>query len=134
MDVDDAANIGIRAEEEGKDGSENAVDLNAIPPVDETNGREGSQEALFMSEGSDEDEEAARSAEPGVVPGEDDKKKLAMDTSYEGFSIYGRILCLVVKRKGVVKGKVIAGGTGQAMMEDFIASTQAAREGRVLED
>ncbi|KAI7587028.1 hypothetical protein KC346_g17328, partial [Hortaea werneckii] len=31
---------------------------------------------------------------------EDDKKKLAMNTSYDGFSIYGRILCLVVKRKG----------------------------------
>ncbi|KAI1177374.1 hypothetical protein F4777DRAFT_214252 [Nemania sp. FL0916] len=48
---------------------------------------------------------------------EDDKKKLAMDVSYEGFSIYGRVLCLVVKRRDV-------SGRGQAMMENFILSTQ----------
>ena len=54
----------------------------------------------------------------------DDKKKMAMDTSYEGFAIYGRVLCLVVKRRDR-KGKgpaSIAGG--QAMMEDWITSTQ----------
>jgi hypothetical protein len=54
----------------------------------------------------------------------DDKKKMAMDTSYDGFAIYGRVLCLVVKRKDK-KGKgpaALAGG--QAMMEDWITSTQ----------
>lgn len=54
----------------------------------------------------------------------DDKKKLALRTSYDGFSIYGRILCLVVKRRGNAKGKDLAGGAGQAMMEEWIASTQ----------
>lgn len=77
----------------------------------------------------------------------DDKKKLAMDISYEGFSIYGRVLCLVVKRRGGGagagdKGKGVAaaagggerGGSraaqasgaprGQAMMENWITSTQ----------
>ena len=34
-----------------------------------------------------------------VDEGEDEKKKMAMDTTYEGFAIYGRVLCLVVKRK-----------------------------------
>jgi len=54
----------------------------------------------------------------------DDKKKMAMDTSYDGFSIYGRVLCLVVKRKDK-KGKGPAGMSGgQAMMEDWITSTQ----------
>ena len=54
----------------------------------------------------------------------DDKKKMAMDTSYDGFSIYGRVLCLVVKRKDK-KGKGPAGSIGgQAMMEDWITSTQ----------
>ncbi|KAG4218654.1 hypothetical protein PC116_g32866, partial [Phytophthora cactorum] len=73
---------------------------------------------------------------------DDDKKKLAMDISYEGFSIYGRVLCLVVKRR---EGNIGAGpqpagrgrtsgtggthatkhgGGGQAMMENFIISTQ----------
>jgi hypothetical protein len=50
----------------------------------------------------------------------DDKKKLAMSTTYEGFAIYGRVLCLVVKRKDS-KGKRTE---GQVMMEDWIASTQ----------
>ncbi|KAI0011931.1 hypothetical protein F4779DRAFT_144040 [Xylariaceae sp. FL0662B] len=71
---------------------------------------------------------------------DDDKKKLAMDISYEGFSIYGRVLCLVVKRREGAgpqpagrsgKGTSAAGGKGstkpgggQAMMENFIISTQ----------
>ncbi|KAF4632079.1 hypothetical protein G7Y89_g6041 [Cudoniella acicularis] len=53
----------------------------------------------------------------------DDKKKMAMDTSYDGFSIYGRVLCLVVKRKDK-KGKAPVSIGGQAMMEDWITSTQ----------
>jgi hypothetical protein len=66
----------------------------------------------------------------------DDKKKLAMDISYEGFAIYGRVLCLVVKRRD---GSGARGGSatalsgaksqtgrpgGQAMMESWITSTQ----------
>ncbi|KAE8446331.1 hypothetical protein EG329_012080 [Mollisiaceae sp. DMI_Dod_QoI] len=55
----------------------------------------------------------------------DDKKKMAMDTTYDGFAIYGRVLCLVVKRKDK-KGKGPAGslGNGQATMEQWITSTQ----------
>lgn len=66
----------------------------------------------------------------------DDKKKMAFDISYEGFAIYGRVLCLVVKRRGV--GSNLAGGPpgaaqtgrpgGQAMMENWIASTQMPPE------
>lgn len=62
----------------------------------------------------------------------DDKKKLAMDISYEGFAIYGRVLCLIVKRRDVEKtvtgpssGKALtAQPGGQAMMENWITSTQ----------
>ncbi|KAI9681997.1 MAG: hypothetical protein M1817_000051 [Caeruleum heppii] len=53
----------------------------------------------------------------------DDKKKLAFITTYDGFSIYGRILYLVIKRRTTAKGKSTE-GTGQAMMEDWIISTQ----------
>jgi hypothetical protein len=62
---------------------------------------------------------------------DEDKKKLGMKTSYEGFSIYGRILCLIVKRKGVKKS---AGGNsaGTQMLENWV-STQADNEG-VLDD
>ena len=53
----------------------------------------------------------------------DDKKKMAMETTYDGFSIYGRVLCLVVKRKDK-RGKQPAMSGGQAMMEEWITSTQ----------
>lgn len=64
---------------------------------------------------------------------QDDKKKLGLKTSYEGFSIYGRILCLVVKRRGARNG---SGGVGapvssQQMLETWV-STQAA--GQVDDD
>lgn len=72
----------------------------------------------------------------------DDKKKLAMDVSYEGFAIYGQVLCLVIKKRD--KGKQPAGPSrggaaasagvsgsgngsrpeGQAVMENWISSTQ----------
>ncbi|KAG8159512.1 hypothetical protein KVR01_010149 [Diaporthe batatas] len=71
----------------------------------------------------------------------DDKKKLAMDIRYEGFSIYGRVLCLVVKKReglttttttgrnapakaGRKAGQSAAPGGGQAVMENWITSTQ----------
>ncbi len=58
----------------------------------------------------------------------DDKKKLAMNTFYDGFNIYGRILCLLVKRKGK---KAVVGGS--QMLEQWV-STQAAQEGGLNED
>ncbi|KAK7914793.1 hypothetical protein PG985_012496 [Apiospora marii] len=77
--------------------------------------------------------EAAAADEGDATADGDDKKKLAMDISYEGFSIYGRVLCLVVKRRdqsnatgsggGGAIGKGKQGG-GSAMMENFIISTQ----------
>ncbi|KAH0566047.1 hypothetical protein GP486_000568 [Trichoglossum hirsutum] len=61
-----------------------------------------------------------------------DDKKLALHTSYDGFSIYGRILCLVVKRKSSIRargGSTVASSGGT--MEDWIASTQIQREADV---
>jgi hypothetical protein len=53
----------------------------------------------------------------------DDKKKMEMDTTYDGFAIYGLVLCLVVKRKDLIpKGPVKT--AGQVMMEEWITSTQ----------
>ncbi|KAM3416085.1 hypothetical protein BST61_g9566 [Cercospora zeina] len=62
----------------------------------------------------------------------DDKKKLSLDTKYDGFSIYGRILCLIVTRKGKKEPQAralqqAAPAGGSQMMEKFIA-TQVARE------
>jgi hypothetical protein len=61
-------------------------------------------------------------------PQADDKKKLGLNTSYDGFSIYGRILCLVVKRRGVRNPAGASGATSsQAMLENWV-STQAVAE------
>jgi hypothetical protein len=73
-------------------------------------------------------------------PGEhDDKKKIAMDVSYEGFAIYGRVLCLVVKKRETLNTNVSRAGPGaattagasggQAMMENWISSTQMPAAG-----
>ena len=58
---------------------------------------------------------------------EDDKKKLAFKTSYEGFSIWGWVLCLLVDRKGG-PGKKASGPDAQALMAEWITSTQLQQE------
>ncbi|KAJ4374170.1 hypothetical protein N0V83_002911 [Neocucurbitaria cava] len=119
--------IVIREEED-----EEAIDLADIPEAGSPSDSERSD--LFVPEPStkrrktstrldnidqDEDDEGSP---------EDDKKKLGLNTSYDGFSIYGRILCLVVKRRGV---RNQTGATdvpsSQAMLENWV-STQAAAE------
>ncbi|MCJ1336974.1 hypothetical protein MMC09_002252 [Bachmanniomyces sp. S44760] len=96
------------------------------------------------SSGSETPPRPATSRETLSVPEAevDSKKKLALNTSYEGFSIYGRILCLVVKRKGGPAPRSSGGagakaghggpGRGQTMVEDWITSTQVQVGG--LED
>lgn len=65
----------------------------------------------------------------------EDKKKLALNTSYDGFSIYGRILCLIIKRKGKKAAPSAAAvpAGGSQMMEQWV-STQAAQEAGLDED
>jgi hypothetical protein len=63
---------------------------------------------------------------------DDDKKKLALKTTYDGFSIYGRILCLIVKRKGKKAAPGTVGG-GSQMMEEWV-STQVAQETGLMDD
>ncbi|KAJ4286060.1 hypothetical protein N0V90_013407 [Kalmusia sp. IMI 367209] len=60
---------------------------------------------------------------------QDQKKKLSLNTSYEGFSIYGSILCLVVKRRGIryQAGHSNAPASSRQMLENWV-STQAAAE------
>jgi hypothetical protein len=79
-----------------------------------------------------DDEEAEAEAEADV---EDDKKKLALNTTYDGFSIYGRILCLIVKRKGKKTAQSALGAPvgGSQMMEHWV-STQVAREAGLQDD
>ncbi|OTA91427.1 hypothetical protein M434DRAFT_76264 [Hypoxylon sp. CO27-5] len=129
-----------------------------------SDGQEGEEDELFAHDDPDDDvstrsppakrrrgavvaDSAAKAVGDSAQDdnSDDDKKKLAMDISYEGFSIYGRVLCLVVKRRdgnigsgpqqtGRGRSTPAAGGShahatkpgggGQAMMENFIISTQ----------
>lgn len=100
----------------------------------------GVRDPLFVSDGSEDEEiqtqrtplprnEKEESVSVGQGDREDDKKKMALNTTYDGFTIYGRILCLVIKRRGSARGREQAGVSGQAMMEEWIASTQAGDDG-----
>lgn len=77
--------------------------------------------------GDERPSKRTKDSTPAVEEEADDKKKLAMQTTYDGFSIYGRVLCLVIKRKDK-KGKNPIVNGGQAMMEDWISSTQMPPE------
>lgn len=126
-----------------EDSEEDAVNLQDLPDVDEE--EPSDSDALFVSEdenprrskrsraatnltstSSSDLEPQTKRRKDAEIPIEetDDKKKMAMTTTYEGFSIYGRVLCLVVKRKDR-KGKGPARSEGgQASMESWITSTQ----------
>lgn len=86
---------------------------------------------MLIREESD-DENAAMSldripAQEDVL-GEDDKKKLRFQTTYQGFSIWGWVLCLLVTRKGGPSKKRTDTNAGQALMEEWISSTQQQEE------
>lgn len=108
---------------------------------------DSSADELFVGDGESDESDAAigqrppkRRREKAAAVGDtaegEDKKKMAMDISYDGFAIYGRVLCLVVKRRGdggrrggssaVPSNNQAQTGRpgGQAMMENWIASTQ----------
>ncbi|KAK4647452.1 uncharacterized protein QC761_101620 [Podospora bellae-mahoneyi] len=122
------------------------------PDVVETIDTDSPDDQLFVGDGDDDDDSDTAAGRPPPskrrretaaardMDGPDDKKKLGMDISYEGFAIYGRVLCLVVKRReGIGKGGGLAMSTsgrsqaagrprGQAMMENWISSTQLPDE------
>lgn len=104
-----------------EEGEHSNANLDGIPAAPDA--------ALSVSDGSEIDALEGAAPYSAGPDDEDDKKKMGMSTTYEGFRIYGRILCLVVKRKGS-KGKE---GVGQAMLEEWISSTQAG-EGRLSDD
>ena len=141
VEIADAAPVLVREESD-------EVKLADLPAADGEEGqrpaavsKEESGEGLFVSDEDEDGEESTSENGKDITMGddgggEDDKKKLSLNTTYDGFSIYGRILCLVVKRKGTVKGKEAAVGSvesGKAMMEDWISSTQMA-EGHMMDD
>ena len=130
---DEASAATIREESQ----EEKVLNIEDIPMAGQSPSRFGPEErgeSLLVSDDS-ETEELSSEKKPAskrkktiktdnADGEEDDKKKIAFNTAYDGFSIYGRILCLVVKRRGKVRGKESSSGAGQAMMEEWISSTQ----------
>ncbi|EEQ29690.1 hypothetical protein McanMca71_008015 [Microsporum canis] len=59
----------------------------------------------------------------------EDKKKLGLTTTYDGFGIWGWVLCLIIKRRKPVEAPQKANEvtSGQALMEEWIC-TQAPQE------
>jgi hypothetical protein len=127
---------------EADDDSELAIQTRQTPRRSKRARPAKEKDSLFAAS-SDEDEgeditipPSKRSKKSSVAEaetgGEDDKKKMALRTTYDGFSIYGRVLCLIVKRRdtGKDKGKGRAGfgGGGQAMMEDWISTQMLPEE------
>jgi hypothetical protein len=60
--------------------------------------------------------------------GDEDKKKLGFMTTYDGFSIWGWVLCLLVTRKGGPSKKKTDSTAAQALMEEWIVLTQEQQE------
>ena len=122
VDVDDAApRLRRESSDEGK------VALDSIPLAADP-GR-AADDAVSVSDGASDADPKGRGS-----PDADDKKKMGMATSYDGFQIYGRILCLIVTRRGGPKpAQQGPGAGGQAMMEDWIASTQTGAGGAGVE-
>jgi hypothetical protein len=130
-----------QGEESDQDsGADNDVDIHIV--------EDSSDDELFVGDRESDSGESEVGPPPSKRRKEkerDDKKKLAMDISYEGFAIYGRVLCLVVKRRdgGNTSGtSVVRSGTksqtgqpgGQAMMENWITSTQLPEAGVADDD
>ena len=113
LEINDDPDIQIIREESDKE----KLPLNEISSAEDVSeDEEQNRDAISVSEDSDAGLDAGQTDM-------DDKKKMGMNTTYDGFQIYGRILCLVVKRKDNTRGKHQGAG-GQAMMEGWIASTQ----------
>lgn len=123
-----------------EEGSEDGdLDLAKVPEVPGEGSRKrkaSAAEAIQLDEDEDEITDGEVSTTKRMRVGEeddntagDDKKKLGFRTDYDGFAIYGRILCLVVKRRGV---KTQA-ATSQQMLESWV-STQAAQDAGIEDE
>ncbi|RMD43897.1 hypothetical protein DV735_g1248, partial [Chaetothyriales sp. CBS 134920] len=65
--------------------------------------------------------------ESSEADGFGDKKKLGFNTVYDGYSIWGFVLCLLVERKGSAVQKAKQ-GHAQALMEEWISTQQEQRD------
>ncbi|KAG7136063.1 hypothetical protein HYQ45_006313 [Verticillium longisporum] len=145
--ADDKANDGENEDDEINDGlfvDDHADDSEASPPSKRRRKQderlpEGAEKAVGGARGGHDHQD-----DDGDGDG-DDKKKMAMDVSFDGFAIHGRVLCLVVKRRDTHRAPAASGRSaasaapgaaapaGQAVMENWISSTQMPNPGADVE-
>ena len=117
-----------------EDSDDDDVRMSDIPPVAPSGATVPTLKREDTITIDEDEEEADDTTETRVdVGATDEKKKMGFRTEYEGFAIYGRILCLIVKRR-TVKGKDMPGGAGQAMMEEWIGTQVQREEDGVVDD
>lgn len=107
------AEILVESDDEGNNGR-TGIDMSAIPEVVDSE-----------EEKSDAEKRAGKAA--ALATDTLDDKKLQLTTSYDGFGIWGWVLCLLVTRKGQKGRKGVDGGagaatSGQALMEEWIGT------------
>ncbi|OJD14365.1 hypothetical protein AJ78_05270 [Emergomyces pasteurianus Ep9510] len=129
-------NIPVASSATSPPGSPPAADEEGIPSSPRRRRRrEYRTESNDSAIEADSNEEATHATkrkktrvEPTPEPGQDDKK-LSLTTNYKGFTIWGRILCLLITRKddSAARSTADAAPAGQALMEEWI-STQAPQE------
>lgn len=99
-------------------------------------GKGGRAQPVMIREESDEENFQMRDvpsgedeAADGIDAFHDDKKKLRFNTTYDGFNIWGFVLCLLVERKGGSSKKTSSDGSGaQVLMEEWISTQQAQND------
>ncbi|KAF8433811.1 hypothetical protein BGX38DRAFT_1255540 [Terfezia claveryi] len=108
---------GIHIREE----NEAFVQLQRIPMNSEVGAGNNAPEEcdVILVESSDEEGDDVR-----------DEKKPLSQTAYDGFTIYSRVLCLVVKKLDTSNtyAERPRASSGRGMMEDWITTTQIARQ------
>lgn len=74
---------------------------------------------ILQEDSDDEDLSKIPQADETGIENMQDDKKMAFNTNYNGFAIYGKVLCLLVERKTGKKGS-----DGQALMQEWITASQ----------
>lgn len=95
--------------------------------VDKTTSNTKANPVILREESDEEDISKLPEASDDDFAGQtesDDKKKLAFNTTYNGFAIWGKVLCLLVVRKGGPAHKSNGPADGQALMQEWITATQ----------
>ncbi|KAK5084999.1 hypothetical protein LTR70_006211 [Exophiala xenobiotica] len=119
----------VKDDFETKEARDKDVDVKSNTRADPVVLREDSDEATDLARIPEADA-GLDDAEPADQEIQDDKKQLGFKTSYNGFAIWGKVLCLLVERKGA-PGKRSAGGAdggAQALMQEWITASQMQQD------